>query len=200
VVQRFSGRGWGRALEGLPTTFVRDLERDGREVRSGVESLLAERHPIELSNLGFIPLEQHKSTDFAVFFATQPCRKPKIYLNNSANAESRLSNQLQYILTGSRFMHYLRAIMDSTEFTSRAAYERILNTWIKQQYVHQGDTVSLETEVRLPLREASITVSDVPDKPGVYRVVAFLRPTFQLDALSTALRFAADVVVRPGRR
>jgi type VI secretion system protein ImpC len=195
----FRGAVGGGLVEGLPTTFVSDLARDGREVRSGVESLLAERHPKELSDLGFIPLEQYNGADFAMFFVAQTCLKPRIYLDGAANANSRLSTQLQYILTGSRFMHYLRATLESTKFTSGATYERILNDWVAQ-YCQKEDMSSLEAEARRPLRQARVEVADVPGRPGVYQVVAFLLPSFQLDELSAPLRFVTDVIVHPLRQ
>jgi type VI secretion system protein ImpC len=43
------------------------------------------------------------------------------------------------------------------------------------------------------LREAAITVAEVPGKPGVYRATAFLKPHFQLDELSVSLRLVADL-------
>jgi type VI secretion system ImpB/VipA family protein len=64
----FRGAVGGGLVKGLPTTFVSDLAHDGRGVRSGVESLLAGRHPKELSDLGFIPLEQHKGAGFRDVF------------------------------------------------------------------------------------------------------------------------------------
>jgi type VI secretion system protein ImpC len=44
-----------------------------------------------------------------------------------------------------------------------------------------------------PLREATIAVSEVEGKPGVYRATAFLRPHFQLDELSVSLRLVAEL-------
>ena len=44
-----------------------------------------------------------------------------------------------------------------------------------------------------PLREARIEVQDIPGKPGAYRAVAFLRPHFQLDELTVAMRLVAQL-------
>ena len=44
-----------------------------------------------------------------------------------------------------------------------------------------------------PLRDASIEVSEVAGKPGVYRAVAFLKPHFQLDELTVSLRLVAEL-------
>ena len=46
---------------------------------------------------------------------------------------------------------------------------------------------------QFPLREASVQVSEVPGRPGVYRAVSFVRPHFQLDELSVSLRLVAEL-------
>ena len=61
--------------------------------------------------LGFIPLVHCKGTDYAAFFGAQSVQKAKKYDTDAANANARLSTQLQCILATSRFAHYLKAIM-----------------------------------------------------------------------------------------
>jgi len=77
-------------------------------------------------------------------------------------------------------------------FMSRGECEKFLNQWI-QNYVTPDDSASAYVKAQHPLREASIEVSEVPGKPGVYRAVAFLRPHFQLDELSVSLRLVAEL-------
>jgi type VI secretion system protein ImpC len=52
-----------------------------------------------------------KGTDFAAFFSTQSANKPKVYDSDDANANARLSSQIQYIMATSRFAHYLKSMM-----------------------------------------------------------------------------------------
>jgi type VI secretion system protein ImpC len=75
---------------------------------------------------------------------------------------------------------------------SRSDCERWLNQWI-QNYVTPDDNASPSYKAQRPLRDASIEVSEVPGKPGVYRATAFLRPHFQLDELSVSLRLVAEL-------
>jgi len=56
-----------------------------------------------------------------------------------------------------------------------------------------NDVATHAAKAKLPLREASIQVSEVPGKPGAYRAVAFLKPHFQLDELTISLRLVADL-------
>ena len=78
---------------------------------------------------------------------------------------------------------------------SRTEAEQFLNRWITR-YVVPDDTASMEAKARAPLREARIDVSEIPGKPGAYRAVAFLRPHFQLETLTTSMRLVAEVPKR----
>ena len=75
------------------------------------EIAITDRRENELAKLGFIPLCYYKGTDTAVFMGAQSTQKPQLYLDDDANANSRLSTQLQYILACSRFAHFLKVMM-----------------------------------------------------------------------------------------
>ena len=148
----------------------------------------------ELADLGFIPLVHCKNTDYAAFFSTQTANKPKLYDTDSANANARLSSQLQYMLAVSRFAHYLKSIMRDKigSFMTRKNCEDFLNRWITQ-YVLLDDDAGQDAKASHPLREARVDVMEVPGKPGAYRAVAFLRPHYQLDELTISLRLVANL-------
>lgn len=198
----FSKYGWtaairgvegGGLVEGLPThTFRTD---DGElALKCPTEIAITDRREKELSDLGLIPLVHCKGTDYAAFFAAQSAQKAKKYDTDAANANARLSTQLQYILAVSRFAHYLKAIMRDKvgSFMSRAECERFLNRWIAN-YVTPDDTATATAKAQFPLREARVDVVEIPGKPGCYKAVAFLRPHFQLDELSVSLRLVAEL-------
>lgn len=183
----------GGLVEGLPThTFKTD---DGEvALKCPTEIAITDRREKELSDLGFIPLVHCKNTDYAAFFGAQSAQKPKKYNTDSANANAVLSAQLQYIFAVSRVAHYLKAMMRDKigSFAAATNVESFLNRWITQ-YVLLDDNATQEAKAQFPLREASIQVSEVPGRPGVYRAVAFLRPHFQLDELSVSLRLVAEL-------
>ncbi|NLC61761.1 MAG: type VI secretion system contractile sheath large subunit, partial [Gammaproteobacteria bacterium] len=158
------------------------------------EIAITDRREKELSDLGFIPLVHCKNTDYAAFFGAQSAQKAKKYDSDAANANAILSTQLQYIFAVSRIAHYLKAMMREKigSFASSGNVEEFLNRWIAQ-YVLLDDNATQEAKAQYPLREASIQVSEVPGKPGVYRAVAFVRPHFQLDELSVSLRLVAEL-------
>jgi type VI secretion system protein ImpC len=202
VTKAFEDFGWcaairgvegGGLVEGLPThTFKTD---DGEvALKCPTEIAITDRREKELSDLGFIPLVHCKNTDYAAFFGAQSSQKAKKYNTDSANANAVLSSQLQYIYAVSRIAHYLKSMMRDKigSFASTSSVESFLNRWITQ-YVLLDDNATQEAKSQFPLREATIQVSEIPGRPGVYRAVAFLRPHFQLDELSVSLRLVAEL-------
>ena len=202
LTEAFSMHGWcvairgvegGGLVDGLPThTF----ETDEGEIamKCPTEVAITDRREKEFADNGFIPLVHCKNTDYAAFFATQSANKAKKYDTDSANANARLSTQLQYIFAVSRFAHYLKSMMRDKigSFMSREEAENFLNRWINN-YVLDSDVASQNAKASRPLREARVDVAEIPGKPGAYRAVAFLRPHFQLDELSVSLRLVADL-------
>ncbi len=198
----FENYGWCAAIRGveggglvedLPThTFRTD---DGEvALKCPTEIAITDRREKELSDLGFIPLVHCKNTDYAAFFGAQSAQKAKKYDSDSANANASLSAQLQYMFAVSRIAHYMKAMMRDKigSFASASNVQSHLQRWI-DQYVTADDSASQETKAQFPLREASVEVSEVPGRPGVYRAVSFIRPHFQLDELSVSLRLVAEL-------
>jgi len=202
LTEAFSMYGWcvairgvegGGLVQGLPThTF--ETDEGELAMKCPTEVAITDRREKEFSDNGFIPLVHCKGTDYAAFFATQSANKAKKYDTDEANANARLSTQLQYLFAVSRFAHYLKSMMRDKvgSFLSRKEAEIFLNRWI-HNYVTEDDTASPSTKAQYPLREARVDVAEIPGKPGCYRAVAFLRPHFQLDELSVSLRLVADL-------
>jgi len=183
----------GGLVEGLP---VHNFYTDEGDIamKCPTEVAITDRREKELADLGFAPLVHCKGTDYAAFFSVQSGQKAKVYDDDKATANARLSTQLPYIMACSRFAHYLKAMMRDKigSFMSREQAEVFLNRWITK-YVTPDDSASAAAKAERPLREARIDVSEVPGKPGVYRAVAFLRPHFQLDELTVSLRLVAEL-------
>ncbi|MCX6624371.1 MAG: type VI secretion system contractile sheath large subunit, partial [Acidobacteria bacterium] len=183
----------GGLVEGLP---VHNFYTDEGDIamKCPTEVPITDRREKEMADLGFVPLVHCKGTDYAAFFSVQSAQKAKIYDNEAANANARLSTQLPYILAVSRFAHYLKVMMRDKigSFMSRTECEKWLNQWI-MNYVTPDDSASASVKAEKPLRDARIEVMEIPGKPGAYRAVAFLRPHFQLDELSVSLRLVAEL-------
>jgi len=183
----------GGLVEGLPThTFSTD---DGDvALKCPTELAITERREAELARLGFIALCHRKGTDQAAFMSAQSAHKPAVYLSDDANANARLSSQLQYMMAVSRFAHYLKVMMRDKvgAFMSRESCQQFLNNWIAN-YVLLDPTAEQEHKARFPLSEARIEVSEVKGKPGAFTAIAFLKPHFQLDEINISLRLVAQL-------
>jgi len=203
ITNAFAKYGWcaairgvegGGLVEGLPC--VPAAGDDGGSAAKAVTDIrMTDRREKELADLGFVPLLAFKGTDLAAFFSMQTCCQPGQYDMEAASANARLATQLQYVLTASRFVHYLRSMARDRigSFHTLQNYEEFLNRWLGQ-YVLDEDG-SPANKAQRPLREARVELEQTPGKPGTYRAVIFLRPHFQLDELSVSMRLVAELPV-----
>jgi len=183
----------GGLVEGLPVHTFKTDEGDVA-LKCPTEIAITDRREKELADLGFIPLVHCKGTDFAAFFSTQSTNKPKVYDSDEANANARLSSQMQYIMATSRFAHYLKSMMRDKigSFMTRSEAQDFLNRWISN-YILGDPNAGQEVKAKYPLSDARVDVTEIPGKTGAYRAVAFLKPHYQLDELSVSLRLVADL-------
>jgi type VI secretion system protein ImpC len=202
VTSSFAMYGWcatirgvesGGLVDGLPVHNFR-TESGDVAMKCPTESPITDRREKELADLGFAPLVHQKNTPNAAFFSVQSAQKPKVYMTDSATANSRISAQLPYIFAVSRFAHYLKVMMRDKigGYMSKSEANTFLNNWIAN-YAVANDDAPLEVKAKRPLREARIDVEEIPGKPGAYRAVAYLRPHFQLDELSVSMRLVAEL-------
>ncbi|RJT36249.1 type VI secretion system contractile sheath large subunit [Rahnella woolbedingensis] len=202
VVDSFEEYGWCASIRGVEggglvnalPAYNYISESGERVMQCPTQVAISDRREKELSDLGFIPLVHCKGTDYAAFFAVQSVNRPRLYNSDQANANARLSSQLQYVLATSRFAHYLKSIVRDKvgSFMSRNECQEYLQKWI-MQYVVASDNAGPETKARYPLREASVEVVEVPGSPGTFRAIAYLKPHFQLEGLTMSLRLVADL-------
>jgi type VI secretion system protein ImpC len=198
----FAQYGWCAAIRGVEGGgLVEDLPAHNFVTDEGdvalkcpTEVQITDRREKELADQGLVPLVHCKGTDYAAFFSVQSANRPTLFDKDTANANARLSAQLPYIFAMSRFAHYLKAMMRDKigSFTTREECQLFLNRWISQ-YVLTDDSASQAAKAKLPLREASIEVTNIPGKAGAFRAVAFLKPHFQLDELTISLRLVAEL-------
>jgi type VI secretion system protein ImpC len=184
----------GGKVQDLPVhTFPTD---DGDvAMKCPTEIAISDRREFELSNLGFLPLLHAKGRDFAVFMGTQSAQKPKQYFDAAANANAELSAKFNYLLCVSRFAHYLKVMARDKigSFMEVGECQRWLNDWISNYVVSNPEAVGEATKAAQPLAEARVEVRAVKGKPGWYEAVAWLRPHFQLETLTTSMRLVAEV-------
>jgi type VI secretion system protein ImpC len=183
----------GGLVTDLPAYTFKTTDGD-IALKCPTEIAITDRREKELSDLGFIALCHSKDSDFAAFFGIQTAQRPKMYNTSEANANSRLSARLSYILATSRFAHYIKVIMRDKigTFMERYDVSKYLNTWIAQ-YVLITDNATQSVKASYPLREARIDVVADEGNPGCYKATVFLRPHFQLEELTVSLRLVATL-------
>ncbi len=183
----------GGKVEGLPVhTFKTD---DGDvAMKCPTEIAISDRREFELSNLGFLPLLHNKDTDNAVFMGAQSCQKPQKYFDPAANSNAELSAKFNLMLCTSRFAHYLKVMARNKigSFMETADCSRWLNEWIGN-YCVDPNGASDATKAQRPLSDARVDVRAVEGKPGWFEAVAYLRPHFQMETLTTSMRLVAEI-------
>ncbi|PQA73888.1 type VI secretion system contractile sheath large subunit [Brucella oryzae] len=183
----------GGKTENLPLyTFISD--NGDIDLQCPTEIGITDRRDAELGKLGFMPLCHYKNTDYAVFFGAQTTQKPSIYDSYAATSNAAISARLPYILATSRFAHFLKVLGRDKigSFMEASDCEAWLNRWISA-YVNANEDASADTRAKYPLRDASISVEEVPGRPGVYNAVAWMRPWLQMEELTTSLRLVARI-------
>lgn len=167
----------------------------GLQTKIPSEAMLSETKELEISSLGFIPLTYYKNSNFACFFSANSAQKPKYYSADiNANANSRINSRLPYVFLSARIAHYLKVIqremIGSTK--SRTDLEDELNRWIST-LVTKMNNPAPELASSHPLKEASISVFDIPENPGYYKVNMLAVPHFQIEGMDIQLALTAKL-------
>jgi len=201
MVRSFVNNGWcvqirgpqaGGKVEDLPVHLY-DLGT-GWQPKIPTEVLLPETREFEFANLGFIPLSFYKNHDFACFFSASSAQKPALYETKEATANSRINARLPYIFLLSRIAHYLKLIQRENIGTTkdRRLLELELNSWVKGLVTEMKDPGD-ELQASHPLREAKVTVEDIEDNPGFFRVKLFIIPHFQVEGMDIGLSLVSQM-------
>ncbi|MQP66264.1 type VI secretion system contractile sheath large subunit [Niveispirillum sp. SYP-B3756] len=202
MTEAFAKYGWCTAIRGaegggkvdnLPTYIFTSDDGDPDQ-KCPTEIGITDRRDAELGKLGFLPLCHYKNTDYAVFFGAQTVQKPKKYDRPDATANAAISARLPYMMATSRFAHYLKVMARDKigSFLEVEDCEAWLNRWINN-YVNANEGAGQEMKAAYPLREAKVTVKEIPGKPGSYNAIAWMRPWLQMEELTTSLRMVARI-------
>ncbi|KGT95513.1 EvpB family type VI secretion protein [Erwinia typographi] len=201
MVKSFISNGWcvqirgpqaGGAVQDLPIHLY-DLGT-GSQVKIPSEVMIPETREFEFANLGFIPLSYYKNRDYACFFSANSAQKPAQYDTADATANSRINARLPYIFLLSRIAHYLKLIQRENIGTTkdRRLLELELNTWVRSlvtEMTDPGDAL----QASHPLRDAKVTVEDIEDNPGFFRVKLYAVPHFQVEGMDVNLSLVSQM-------
>jgi len=176
------GPSTGGTVENLP---LHEFEALGRlQTKIPTEIIITERREFEISNQGFMPFTYRPDTLDACFLSANSAQRPKTYgistEGRQAELNFRLGTQLPYLFMSCRLAHYIKVIQRENIGTwkERQDLERELNAWINQ-YVASQAVVSASVRARRPLRDASVSVTEVQGNAGFYKVDLKIQPHFR---------------------
>ena len=206
IARSFSRYGWctkihgietGGIVEGLPMLHFDTADGD-TDVRCCTEIALNERREAELSRLGLIPLLHRKNSTVAAFVSANSLQMPQIYDDEDATTNAVISSRLPYLFACCRFAHYLKCLVrDKVGGTmTRAQLQTWLRRWLIGYVDGSPNTSDDEWKATHPLEAAEISLEEIADRPGQYEARFFLKPHYQLEGLSVALRLVSRVPAR----
>jgi len=106
----------------------------------------------------------------------------------------RINSRLPYIFLVSRIAHYLKVIqrenIGSTK--NKVVLQNELNTWIKGLVTEMNDP-GPELISTHPLKAAEVTVSEIDDNPGFFRVSLSVMPHFQIEGIDINLSLVSQM-------
>jgi type VI secretion system protein ImpD len=183
----------GGLVTGLPAIgFATDAE--DVFFRGSTDVTVTDLQERTLSQLGFIPLCPCKETEYCAFYGNQSVQKPRAYSDSLATANARVSAMLQYILSASRFAHYLKVIARDKVGSFREPQElkNEISNWLVK-YTLDDANAAADLKARYPLRGFEVAVRQNPAKPGVYFGDLLLLPHSQWDELSLGVRLVTEL-------
>jgi type VI secretion system protein ImpC len=203
IARAFSLYGWctrirgidsGGIVDGLPALSFPTADGDV-DMRCVTEIAISERREAELARSGFMPLMHRKNADFAVFVSAQSLQAPREYDDPAASANAVLSARLPYLFACCRFAHFLKCMVRDKVGATRSRQDLVgwLQDWLLNYVDGSPQTSSDSWKASHPLQEAHVTLEEKPDSPGQYEARFFLRPHYQLEGLSVALRLVSRV-------
>ena len=191
----FAENGWcvqirgpesGGKIENLPVHLY-DVGR-GKQMKIPTELLFDETLELTCANHGFIALSQYENRDFACFFSANSAQRAIEYDTTAATANARINARLPYTFLASRMGHFLKVMQRENigATKDRATIEGELNKWLKT-LITETPNPSEDVVARHPLRAGQVTVQDIADNPGFYRVSMSIMPHFQIEGMDITL-------------
>ena len=213
VARAFANHSWPADVRGAEIDYVggglvTDLpiepfrtDADHAWVRLPLDIVFSDQIEAVFVEAGLMPLSALPYGEEAVFSAVRSMQAPAPYIGPTAaaaNANARLSAQINSILCVSRFAHYVKIIGRDMvgSFKTPEEVESQMQAWLIG-YVNTNLSAGPEARARYPLVGARVTVRERPGRPGVYGCVVLLQPHFQLDDVTASFRLVTDIAA-PG--
>jgi type VI secretion system protein ImpD/type VI secretion system protein ImpC len=215
AARAFANHGWpadvrgaetDRVGGGLLTDLPHEPSRSGPRLswpRAPVEFRLNDRQERDLVDAGLMPVTALPYGTELVFGAVRSMQAPATFTGANeaaANANARLSAQVNSMLCASRFAHLIKVMGRDMvgSFKTADEIERKLKGWLRG-YVDTNLGSTGDSRARFPLVDGDVTVHEKPGRPGVFGAVIRLQPHFQLDDVSSIFSLVTELAAPGGR-
>ena len=209
VARAFANYAWPADVRGVETDrvgggLVQDAPLEpfrtdpGRVwTRRPLEIVWNDRQERELLAAGLMPLSAIPYCEELIFGAVRSMQVPQRFTGvtaAAANANARLSAQINSILCASRFAHYLKMMGRQMvgSFRTAAEIQIQLQRWLSR-YVNANTTASGDARARFPLVNGQVEVHERAGSPGSFGCVVQLQPHYQLDDVAATFQLVADL-------
>lgn len=204
IIREFGNIGWFAQTRGVPRDqlgggLVTGYEPVPIPDSTGAHHILTDviitdNIERELNDHGLMALCQCYGVPLAAFHSNPSVHATKVHSEKSANANARISAMLQQVLCASRFAHYLKVMIRDKigSYTTEKECEHFLTQWLNR-YTTGRDDLSWEMRAKYPLRDARISVREIPGKPGQYTCVIYLKPHYIAENLVSELKLTTEL-------
>jgi type VI secretion system protein ImpD/type VI secretion system protein ImpC len=187
--------GWealGGVVETLPHERFR-ADPPGPPPRPPLELALTDEQERQLADAELVALCGLEGLPEASFGAVPTLHRPPRMTSEVANANQRLSAQLNSVLCVSRFAHVVKLMGRDMvgSFASASEVELRLQQWLNRHV--SGLAGGGDVAARYPLRAAQVEVRERPGQPGSYGCTILLQPHYQLDEVGASFRLVTEL-------
>ena len=215
VIRAYANHGWPADVRGVETDrvgggLVTDITPEpftsgplGVWPRVGIEYRLTDRQEHALVEVGLMPVSALPYGADLVFGSVRSLQLAASYQGANApaaDANARLSAQINSILCASRFAHHIKVMGRDMVGSYQVAdeIERRLQAWL-QNYVNTNITSSGDARARFPLVAGDVQVREKPGRPGVFGCIVRLQPHHQLDDVASTFSLVTELAAPAGR-
>jgi type VI secretion system protein ImpD/type VI secretion system protein ImpC len=193
----------GGVIEDMPEPHFSIDPAFGLE-RTALEVMLTDRQERALVAAGLLPVGVLPYGGQGLVGAARSLQTPGKFIGfnvNAANANAKLSAQFNTMICVSRFAHYIKVIGRDMvgSFKTADEIQRRLQDWL-MRYANANAAAGSDTMAKYPLRDAAVTITETPGRPGVYGCVIQLQPHFQLDDIAASFRLMTEIAAPGARR
>ncbi len=183
----------GGVLENLPVErFFSDLPWEA-PARAPLEVAFTDEQENRISDAHLIALGALDGLPEACFGAMPSLHRPPRMSTAIADANQRVSAQINTLLCVSRFAHCVKLMgRDMTgSFLDPGDVQLRLQKWLNG-FVGGAGLATFESTARYPLLEAAVEVRERRGAPGVYNCTVHLKPHHQLDEVGASFRLVTE--------